>query len=171
VDKLQKKQFVEQTNEKFNNISILLVLGYQGLTVPKMEELRGKVRDAGATCQVAKNRLVKIALEGTSYNGISDLFTGPTAIAYSEGDPVGVAKAVVDFAKDNEKFSILGGGFGDKILNDAGITALSKMPSLNDLRAKIIGLLNAPATKIVGVLQAPARNVVGVVGAYSKKED
>lgn len=170
MDRLEKKQFVEQMNEKAGNLSILLVIGYQGLSVSKMEDLRGKVREAGATIQVAKNRLMKIALEDTEYSQISNLFNGPTAIAYSEDDPVGVAKAVVDFAKDNKKLAILGGGFGEKQLSEEEIKSLAKMPSLDDLRAKIIGLVNAPATKLATVLQAPAQKVVGVTTAYSKKE-
>ncbi len=169
MDKIQKQEFVKDTHDKLAGVPILLVVNYKGLTVPEMNELRGKVREAGAVFKVAKNRLVKIALEKTDYSELTDLFTGATAIAYSDDDVVSVSKAIVDFAKTNEHLEILGGGIGEKRLDDAAVKALSKMPTLDESRSKLIGLLNAPATKIASVLQAPARKMVGVVSEYSKK--
>lgn len=170
MEKIKKQEFVKSEHAKLANVPILLVVNYKGLTVSEMNVLRSKIREVGAVFKVAKNRLVKIALENTEYSGLNDLFTGATAIAYADDDVIGVAKAIVDFAKTNKKLEILGGGIGQKRLNEAGVQALSKMPSLDESRSRLIGLINAPATKIVGVLQATPRKVIGVVSEYSKKQ-
>ena len=127
------------------------------------------MRDAGAGYKVAKNKLARIALEGTPYTGISDMLVGPTALATSS-DPVDAAKAAVDFAKTNEKLEIVGGAMGDTILDANGIKQLATLPSLDELRAKIIGLINAPATKVVQIVQAPAAQLARVMGAYAAKD-
>ena len=165
----EKQAQIEFLQGVFGDSSIVLVAHNTGLTVAQMTELRGKVRAAGAGFKVAKNRLAKIALKGTAYESITDHFKGPTAIAYSS-DPVAAAKALAEFAKANEKLVLLGGAFGNTLLDRQGIEALSKLPSLDELRAKIIGLINAPATKVAGVLQAPAGQLARVFGAYSSKD-
>ena len=165
----EKQAQIEFLQGVFGDSSIVLVAHNTGLTVAQMTELRGKVRAAGAGFKVAKNRLAKIALKGTAYESITDHFKGPTAIAYSS-DPVAAAKALAEFAKANEKLVLLGGAFGNTLLDRQGIEALSKLPSLDELRAKIIGLINAPATKVAGVLQAPAGQLARVFGAYGAKD-
>ena len=154
----------------FDNTALVVVTHYKGLSVAEMTDLRSQVREAGASFKVTKNRLVKIALEGTTYSSLADSFTGPTAIAYSD-DPVAAAKAAVDFAKKNDKLVILGGALGEQMLEADGVKALADLPSLDDLRAKIIGLLNAPATKVAQVVQAPASQLARVLNAYANKED
>ena len=141
-----------------------------GLTVAQSTALRIKMRDAGASYKVAKNRLALIALEGTAYAPISNLLTGPTALATST-DPVAAAKVAVDFAKTNDRFEIVGGAMGDTILDVNGVKALAELPSLDELRARIVGLIQAPATKIAQVVNAPAAKLARVFGAYGAKED
>lgn len=165
----EKQAQIEFLQGVFGDSSIVLVAHNTGLTVAQMTELRGKVRAAGAGFKVAKNRLAKIALKGTAYESITGHFKGPTAIAYSS-DPVAAAKALAEFAKANEKLVLLGGAFGATLLDKQGIEALSKLPSLDELRATIIGLINAPATKVAGVLQAPAGQLARVFGAYGAKD-
>ena len=148
----------------------MVVAQYAGLTVADMTSLRGKMRAAGGGVKVAKNRLVKLALQGTDAVHIADLFKGPTVIAYSK-DPVAAAKVSVDFAKSNEKLVILGGAFGRTNLNPDGVKALAAMPSLDELRAKLIGMLTTPAQRIAQVVAAPAANVARVVGAYARKSE
>jgi large subunit ribosomal protein L10 len=149
---------------------VVVVAHYSGLTVADMQKLRGQMKQAGATVKVAKNRIAKIALEGTDVASISDLLQGPTLIAYSS-DPVAAAKVAVDFAKGNEKLVILGGAMGRTSLNVDGVKALATMPSLDELRAKIVGLVNAPATKIAQVVNAPAAKLARVFGAYAKTDE
>jgi large subunit ribosomal protein L10 len=127
------------------------------------------MRDAGATYKVAKNRLAKLALEDTDYLGLGDMLTGPVGLAWSK-DPVAAAKAAVDFAKSNDKLEIVGGAMGTVVLDEAGIKALATMPSLDEMRAKLIGLVNAPATKIAQVVTAPAAKVARVFAAYAEKD-
>ncbi len=165
MDRAQKKQWVEDMNGGFSNAEILIVTQYKGLTVAEISDLRGKVRDAGASFKVTKNRLTKLALKGTSYEELSDMFTGPTAVAYAT-DPVSAAKVINDFANDNDKLVMVGGAFGGKVLNIQEIQALAKLPSLDELRAKIVSLLKTPATRIAGVTQAPAGQLARVFGAY-----
>lgn len=147
----------------------MVITHYSGLTVKEMGDLRNKMREAGASFKVTKNRLTRLALEGTKYKDLSDMFTGPTAIAYSE-DPVAAAKVSVAFAKTNEKLIILGGGLGDKTLDANGVKALAALPSLDESRANLVGLLNAPATRIAGVLQAPAGQLARVLNARAEQD-
>jgi large subunit ribosomal protein L10 len=135
-----------------------------------MQKLRGQMKQAGATVKVAKNRIAKIALEGTDVASISDLLQGPTLIAYSS-DPVAAAKVAVDFAKGNEKLVILGGAMGKTTLNPDAVKALATLPSLDELRARLVGLINAPATKIAQVVNAPAAKLARVFGAYAKRDE
>ena len=169
MTRAQKAEQIAQVNEKLKNAQVALVVHNNGLTVAQMSELRRKMREAGADFKVAKNRLAKIAAKDTQYENIADLFKGPAAIATS-ADPVAVSKNLIDFAKANEKLVIVGGAFGEKRLDVKSIEALSKLPSLNELRGKIVGLLQAPAQRIATVLQAPAGQVARVISAKSKKE-
>jgi large subunit ribosomal protein L10 len=137
--------------------------------VAESTDLRAKMREAGATYQVAKNRLAKIALKDTDYAGIEEYLSGPTALAYSE-DPVAAAKAVVEFAKTNDRLEVVGGSMGSQVLDEAGVRSLASMPSLDELRGKLVGLVNAPATKIAQVVNAPANKLARVFGAYAAKD-
>jgi large subunit ribosomal protein L10 len=156
-------------NEAFKATNTVVVAHYSGLTVAQMQTLRRQMKQAGATVKVAKNRLAKIALEGTDVAAIAPLLKGPTLIAFSN-DPVAAPKVANDFAKANEKFVILGGAMGAAALNVDGVKALAALPSLDELRAKLVGLIQAPATKIAQVLNAPATKVARVVQAYAKKD-
>lgn len=165
MNRTEKKEWVSTANEIFGGAQIVIVTHYQGLTVAEISALRAKVREAGAGFKVTKNRLAKRALEGTVYEPLVEMFSGPTAIAYSD-DPVAAAKVIAGFAKDNEKLVMLGGAFGEQVLDQAGIKQLATLPSLDELRGKIVALLNTPATRIAGVLQAPAGQLARVFGAY-----
>ena len=156
---------VASLHQTFEDVSIVVVTHYSGLTVAEMGELRDQMREAGAVFKVTKNRLTRRALEGTKYQPLDSLFTGPTAIAYSD-DPVAAAKAAVNFSKTNDKLIVLGGALGEKQLDLATIKSLASLPSLDELRAKIIGMLGTPASRIACVLQAPAGQVARVIGAY-----
>jgi large subunit ribosomal protein L10 len=169
VDKAQKAEVVEDLKGVFAEAGSVVVAHYSGLTVAELSTLRSRMRAAGASFKVAKNRLVVRALQGTPIEGIANLFKGPTGIAYSK-DPVAASKVAVAYAKDNEKLVILGGSVGVTALDANGVKALATLPSLDELRGKIVGLLVAPATKIAGVIQAPAGQLARVIGAYSKKE-
>jgi large subunit ribosomal protein L10 len=168
MDRSQKADAVAQLNAVFNEVSVVVVTRNLGMTVAQSTDLRTKMRDAGASYKVAKNRLAKLALENTDYVGLDDMFTGPVGLAWSK-DPVAAAKAAVDFAKTNDKLEIVGGSLGSVVLDEAGIRALASMPSLDELRAKLIGLVNAPATKIAQVVTAPAAKVARVFAAYADK--
>jgi large subunit ribosomal protein L10 len=170
VNRSEKAEAIAELNQIFKDASLMVVTRQSGLTVQEVTDLRRKVRAAGASYKVAKNRLTLRALEGTPYKGLGSLFKGPTAIAYSK-DPVAAAKVIAAFAKDNEKLTIVGGAMGENTLDVAGVQALATLPSLDALRARIIGLLQAPATKVAGVLQAPAGQLARVFGAYGAKED
>ena len=146
----------------------MVVTHYSGMTVAEITALRERMREGGASFKITKNRLTRLALAGTRYEGLSDLFTGPTAIAFSS-DPVAAAKVVVNFAKDNEKLIILGGGIGEDVYDANGVKALANLPSLDESRARILGLLMAPASKIASVLQAPGGQIARVLGAYAQK--
>ena len=166
----QKKEGVAALTLTIVKTSVVVVTRNLGLTVAQSTQLRNKMRDAGATFKVSKNRLVRIAIEGTPYTGISSMLTGPTGLATSV-DPVAAAKVVVEFAKTNDKLEIVGGSMGDIVLDVNGVKALAELPSLDELRAKIVGLVQAPATKIVQIIQAPAGQLARVFGAYAAKED
>jgi large subunit ribosomal protein L10 len=168
VDRTQKAELVTTMGEVFAKTELVVVTRYSGLTVQEITDLRRQMRAAGASFKVTKNRITRLALEGTRFKPLADLFKGPTAIAYSD-DPIAAAKVATDYAKKNEKLVVLGGATGDTVLNPQGVTALASLPSLNELRGKIVGLIQAPATKIAGVLQAPAGQLARLVGAYASK--
>lgn len=169
MNRTEKKEFIDTLAKKVSASSIVLVAHYKGLTVAEITDLRVKVRKAGAGFKVTKNKLTQLALEGTLFKNISNMFVGPTAIAYSN-DPVAVAKILAEFSKANEKLVLLGGAFGENLLDSKAVIALSKLPSLDELRGKIIGLLQAPAQKIASILQAPGGAVARVIGAHSRKD-
>lgn len=170
MDRVQKKELIAEINQAVTSADIVLVSHYKGLTVAQIEALRSKVRAAGAKFKVTKNRITKLALAGTDYEPLADLFKGPTAIAYAANDPVGVSKALVDFAKTNENLVILGGGLGNQALQTKDIQALAELPSLDELRAKIVGMIQTPATRLAVLLQAPGAQVARVINAYATKE-
>jgi len=170
VDRAAKKELVTTLNGVFKDAAVVVVAHNSGLTVVQMQNLRKQMKQAGAAVKVAKNRLAKLALEGTDAAVIVPLLKGPTLIAYS-GDPIAAPKVATDFAKANEKFVILGGAMGKTALDPNAVKALASLPSLDELRAKIVGLIQAPATKIAQIVSAPAAKVARVVGAYAKKSE
>ena len=167
MDRTEKKAFIASLAAVFAQTSMVVVTRNDGLTVAAVTELRRKVRAAGANYKVVKNRLATLALDGTQFNGIAPMLQGPTALAWSE-DPVAVAKAVVEFAKTNDKLVLLGGSLGSQVLDADGIKALAELPSLDALRAQLVGLISTPATRIASVTQAPAGQLARVFGAYAK---
>lgn len=169
MDRAEKAEAVEALKGIFAKAGVVVVSHYAGLTVRDLETLRTRLRTAGAGLKVVKNRLVKIALDGTPGAGVADLFEGPTAIAYSE-DPVAAPKVAAAYAKEKEQFVLRGGLMGATVLDAKAVTALATLPSLDELRGKIIGLINAPATKVAGVIQAPASQLARVLGAYAAKD-
>lgn len=169
MEKAKKAEVVEELSSVFANSGSVVVAHYTGMTVAQMSDLRSRMRANGASFKVAKNRLAMRALKGTPVEGITHLFKGPTGIAYSE-DPIAASKVMVAYAKDNDKLVVLGGSMGTTMLDANGVKALAELPSLDELRGKIIGLLQAPATKIAGLLQAPGGQLARVIGAYSTKE-
>ena len=169
MDRSQKADAVAQLNSVFNEVGVVVVTRNLGLSVAASTELRSKMREAGASYKVAKNRLAKLAIKDTDYSGIEEYLSGPTALAWSE-DPVAAAKAAVEFAKANDKLEIVGGSMGTQVLDEAGIKALASMPSLDELRGKIVGLINAPATKVAQVVNAPTAKLARVFGAYGASE-
>lgn len=169
MDKAGKKVALESYKGIFDESGVVVVTHYSGLTVAKMTELRNKLREGGGQLKVVKNRLAKLALDGKGGDDAANLFSGPVALAFSP-DPVSAAKAAADFSKDNENLVIIGGVMGEDVLDASGVKALAKLPSLDQLRGKIIGLVQAPATKVAGVLQAPAGGLARVVSAYAKKD-
>ncbi|UNK78874.1 50S ribosomal protein L10 [Sphingopyxis granuli] len=169
MDRAQKAEAVSALNATLSNAASVVIVRNLGLTVAQSTVLRQQMRDAGASFKVSKNRLARIALDGTPYTGIGDLLTGPTAIA-SSADPVAAAKVAVEFAKTNDKLEIVGGGMGDVILDVEGVKALAALPSLDQLRATLIGLVQAPATKVAQIAAAPAGQLARVFGAYGAKE-
>lgn len=175
--RVEKEEKVALLHEAFAGSEVVIITHQQGLSVGETTALRRKVREANCGFRVTKNRLARIALEGTAFEPLSDMFTGPTAVVFSN-DPVAAAKVVFDFAKTNQKVSIVGGALGAQILDPAGVEALTKLPSLEELRARLVGVLQQPAAKVVGVLEAPAgklarvintppQNLVGVFKAYA----
>ncbi|MFC5069963.1 50S ribosomal protein L10 [Flaviflagellibacter deserti] len=169
MNRAEKRESVETLNDVFKSTGVVVVAHYSGLTVAQMTSLRRQMTAAGASLKVAKNRLAKIALEGTDVAHIGTLLTGPTVLAYSE-DPVAASKVAVDFAKANDKLVILGGALGATSLNADGVKALATLPSLDELRAKIVGLVQAPATKLAQLSTAPAAKLARVFGAYANKD-
>lgn len=170
MDRAGKEELVSTLNTVLKSTGVVVVAHYSGLTVAQMQKLRKEMKAAGATVKVAKNRLVKIALEGTDVASIATHLKGPTVLCYSK-DPVSAPKVAVDFAKGNDKLVILGGAMGKTALNADGVKALATMPSLDELRAKLVGLIQAPATKIAQLSTAPAAKLARVFGAYAKRDE
>ncbi len=168
MDRTEKEELVASLHNLFEETTMVVVTHYSGLTVAEMEGLRDRMREAGASFRVTKNRLTRLALEGTKFKDLNDLFSGPTGIAYSD-DPVAAAKASVAFAKDNGKLIVLGGGLGRERLDVDGVKALASLPSLDESRANLVRLLKAPATKIAVVLQAPASQLARVLSAHAEQ--
>ena len=169
MDRSQKADAVAALNATFNEVGVVVITRNLGMTVAQSTLLRTKMRDAGASFKVSKNSLARLAIEGTSYSAIGDMFTGPVALATSI-DPVAAAKVAVDFAKTNDKLEIVGGAMGTQVLNPEGIKALAALPSLDALRSRLIGLVQAPATKIAQVIVAPASKLARVFNAYAEKD-
>ena len=166
LDRIEKREFVAELSAVFADTSMVVVTRNAGMTVADVTALRRKMREAGASFKVAKNRLALLALDGTRFDGLKPLMKGPTAISWS-ADPVAVAKAAVDFAKTNDKFVLVGGALGTQLLDVAGVKSLAEMPSLDTLRARLLGMITTPATRIAGVLQAPAGQLARVFAAYA----
>lgn len=169
MDRAEKKELVTTLHQVFSTTGVIVVAHNKGLTVNQVNDLRGRMAQAGATVKVAKNRLAKLALDGTDAAGIKGLFTGPTMVAYA-ADPVSAPKIASEFAKGNEKFVVLGGALGKTILDAAAVKALADLPSLDQLRAKIVGMIQTPATRIAGMLKAPAGQLARVLNAYATKD-
>lgn len=169
MDRQEKAEVVSALNASLQQMGAVIVTRNLGMTVAQSTDLRQKMREAGAGYRVTKNKLAKIAIEGTDYVGLGSLLTGPVGLATSV-DPIAAAKVVVEFAKTNDKLEIVGGAMGTQVLDVDGVKALATLPSLDELRAKIIGLVQAPATKVATVLQAPAAQLARVFNAYAEKE-
>jgi large subunit ribosomal protein L10 len=170
VDRTEKREFVTGLHQALAATSMIVVTRNAGLTVAEVNDLRRKMGAAGATYKVAKNRLTNLALDGTPFDSIKPLLKGPIALAWA-ADPVAVAKTAVEFAKTNDKFVVVGGALGTQSLNADGIKALAELPSLTELRARLVGMIATPATRIAGVLQAPAGQLARVFGAYAKRDE
>jgi len=170
VDRAQKEKVVEELGQIFESSGVVVVAHYAGLTVAEMQTLRAQAREAESGVRVAKNRLAKIALEGRPCESISEYLTGMTVLTYSE-DPVAAAKVAEDFAKGNDKFVILGGAMGENALDRAGVTAVSKMPSREELIASIVGCIGAPASNIAGAIGAPASNIASILSTIEEKAE
>jgi large subunit ribosomal protein L10 len=170
LDRTEKRDFVAMLHATLADTSMIVVTRNQGLTVAEATELRRRMRAAGATFKVAKNRLTHLALEGTRFDGLKPMLKGPTALAWAR-DPVAVAKATVEFARTNEKLVLIGGALGPRTLDATGVRALAELPSLETLRARLAGMIASPATKVAGVLQAPAGQLARVFGALASKQE
>ena len=168
MDRQNKEQLVDSMRQALASSSLVVVTHQSGLTVDEASELRRKVREAGASYKVLKNTLARLALADTDHSELSEIMKGPTALAYSE-DPVAAAKAVANFAKENEKLSIVGGSMGQGAMDTSQIQALAKLPSLDELRAKLVAMLQTPATKVASVTVAPAGQLARVFSAYGAK--
>ena len=168
MDRAQKESVVEELGQIFESSGVVVVSHYAGLTVAEMQDLRARMSDAGGSVRVAKNRLAKIALQGTPAKGIADLMTGMTVLSYSE-DPVAAAKVANDYAKENDKFVILGGSMGETVLDQAGVKAVAAMPSREELIASIVGCIGAPASNLAGAIGAPASNIASILSTIEEK--
>ena len=169
MDRAQKERLVADLNKILQDMTLVVVTQQTGLTVAEATDLRRRIRAAGANFKVSKNRLARLALEGTKFQALQSLLTGPTAMAYST-DPVAAAKVCVEFAKKNDKLTIVGGALGEQALDVEGVKALAMLPSLDELRGKIVGLLQAPAVKLAVVTQAPAGQLARVFSAYGSQD-
>ncbi|QBY02843.1 50S ribosomal protein L10 [Rhodophyticola sp. CCM32] len=170
MDRAQKEKVVEELGQIFESSGVVVVSHYEGLTVAEMQDLRAQMREAGGSVRVAKNRLAKIALEGTPAAGIADLMAGMTVLSFSE-DPVAAAKVADGYAKSNDKFVILGGTMGENLLDADGVKAVAKMPSREELIASIVGCIGAPASNIAGAIGAPASNIASILSSIEEKAE
>ncbi len=170
MDRARKEEVVGELNKVFSESKLVVVTHFSGLTASEMNQLRGQMRELGATFRVTKNRLVRRALDGTNCGPLSELFDGPTGIAYSE-DPIAAAKAAVKFSEKNDKLVVLGGMMDETVLDAGGVKSLAKLSSLDELRSTIISIIQTPATRVAGVLQAPAGQLARVMGAYGAKDE
>jgi large subunit ribosomal protein L10 len=170
VDRTEKREFVAGLNQALAGTSMIVVTHNLGLTVAEATDLRRRMRAAGVTFRVAKNRLAHLALEGTRFDGLKPMLRGPTALAWSQ-DPVAAAKATVEFARINEKLVLIGGALGPQTLDASGVRALAELPSLDALRARIVGMISTPATRVAGVLQASAGQLARVFGAFARRDE
>ncbi|MCR9258048.1 MAG: 50S ribosomal protein L10 [Alphaproteobacteria bacterium] len=169
MNRTEKSALVGELNHTFAESAVVVVTRQSGMTVAEASDLRTKMREAGARYKVTKNRLARLALKGTQYEALDDLFTGTTAIATSQ-DPVAAAKVAVEFAKKNDKIEIIGGALGEKVMDAKGVEALAKLPSIDELRSKLVGVIVAPATKVAGVLNAAPTKVARVLQARAEQE-
>ena len=170
MDRAQKEKVVEELGQIFESSGVVVVAHYAGITVAQMQDLRARMREAGGSVRVAKNKLAKIALEGKPCEGMAHLLTGMTVLTYSE-DPVAAAKVAVEYAKSNQKFEILGGAMGSTALDQAGVEAVSKMPSREELIAQIVGCIGAPASNIAGAIGAPASNIASILSTIEERAE
>ena len=170
MDRTEKREFVASLATVFAETSMVVVTRNNGLTVAEVTDLRRRMGAAGAKFKVAKNRLAMLALDGTKFGGIKPMLKGPTALAWAR-DPVAVAKVAVEFAKTNDRFVLIGGALGAHTLNADGVKALAELPSLDTLRAGLLGMISTPATRIAGILQAPGGQIARVLSAYAKKDE
>ena len=170
MNRVEKEEVVSGLNRTFSEAAAVIVTHYRGLNVMEMNDLRGKMREAGSEFRVTKNRLARLALDGTPYAPLAGMFDGPVAIAYSD-DVIAPARICVNFAKQNDKLVVLGGAMGATVLDAGAVRDLASLPSLDELRGRIVGLLNAPAAKIAGVLQAPAGQLARVMDAYARSSE
>ncbi|HEX3402770.1 MAG TPA: 50S ribosomal protein L10 [Acetobacteraceae bacterium] len=169
MDRTEKREFVASLHQALAETSMIVVTHNQGLTVAEATELRRRMRAAGVTFRVAKNRLAHLALEGTQFGDLTPMLKGPTALAWSR-DPVAAAKATVEFAKTNEKLVLVGGALGLQTLDASGVRALAELPSLDELRGRIVGMISTPATRVAGIMQASAGQLARVFGAFARKD-
>ena len=168
MERAAKRELVTTLNEVWKDTGLIVVAHYAGMTVAQMTDFRKAVKEAGGSVKVAKNRLAKLALKDTDAEVVADLFKGPTCVAYSK-DPIAAARAAVKYARDNDKLVILGGAMGRTVLDSSGVKALADLPSIDELRAKLIGLLNAPATKIARTIKEPGAQLARVIQAKAAK--
>lgn len=168
MSRAEKEEEIKALNERFSNDELVVVTQYSGLGVTELTELRSNLRKEGASFKVTKNSLTKLALKGTKFEQLESMFTGPTGVASSQ-DPIAAARVAYKFAKNNDKLIIIGGAMGDMLLDAEGVIEIAKLPSLDEIRSKLVGLLQAPAQKIASITAAPARELVGVTKAYGEK--
>ncbi len=170
MDRAQKEKVVDELGQIFDSSGVVVVAHYAGLTVVEMQDLRARMREAGGSVRVAKNKLAKIALEGKPNASLGDLLTGMTVLSYSE-DPVAAAKVADGYAKDNAKFQILGGAMGDTALDPAGVKAVAQLPSREELIASVVACIGAPGSNVAGAIGAPASNIAGILSTLEERAE
>jgi large subunit ribosomal protein L10 len=169
VDRAEKRELVSALHDTFQNVNLMIVTRQKGLTVAEVSDLRRRMVEAGARHKVAKNRLARLALEGTQFEGLKDLLEGPTALSWSE-DPVAAAKVITKYAKDNPKIEVIGGALQGKVFDAQGVDDVANMPSLDESRATLVGLLQTPAQRLVTLAQEPGSQLARVLNAYAEKD-